>query len=98
MISLKSIDLNWILKQEGELYLLEKETLLDIPISYEQLGEIQRKEQGINLIIEVGDNRYEKILPVNPKSLNLLLNTSYTYLFIFESKQIFSTYLHGSHT
>ncbi|HLD10522.1 MAG TPA: hypothetical protein VJB89_00425 [Candidatus Nanoarchaeia archaeon] len=66
MISLKSIDLNWILKQEGELYLLEKETLLDIPISYEQLGEIQRKEQGINLIIEVGDNRYEKILPVNP--------------------------------
>lgn len=86
MISIKSIDLHWILKEEGE-YFLDKNSKLDLPINYEPLGEIERREQGINLVVEVGDNRYEKVLSVNPIDYSKLVNLEFAKLPTLDSKK-----------
>jgi len=86
-ILIKSIDLNWILKQDGETYIVDKYSSLDIPIEYEQLGEnLERKEQGINLIIEVGADRYEKVMPVNLIDYTKLVNLEFFALPILDSR------------
>ncbi|MBS3112333.1 hypothetical protein J4459_03645 [Candidatus Woesearchaeota archaeon] len=64
-LTIKSIDLNWILKQDFEKFVIEKRSSRDIDVIYEPLGKLSPRSYGINLIIWNDDMRIEKILPVN---------------------------------
>lgn len=64
-VTIKSLDLNWILEQDLERFTVPKKSSREIQLNYKPLGERKSGKYGINFVAMTEDNRVEKFIPVN---------------------------------
>src|SRR3989344_3430976 len=64
-VTLRAVDLNWILDQENQQFSLPKDSRKDIRVTYKPLGSISPGSYGINLFVNTETSRFEKVLPAN---------------------------------
>ncbi len=64
-VTIKSLDLNWILEQDLERYTITKKSNREIQLNYKPLGESRHGKYGVNFVAMTDDGRVEKFIPVN---------------------------------
>lgn len=64
-VTIKSLDLNWILEQDLERFTVPKKSSREIQLNYKPLGESKPGKYGINFVAMTEDSRVEKFIPVN---------------------------------
>jgi len=62
--TLKSVDLNWLLDQENQKFIVNKNSKREVRVIYKPIGEVSPGSYGINLIVDTDTSRFEKVLPV----------------------------------
>lgn len=64
-ITLRSVDLNWILDQENQRFTIPKNSKKDITVTYKPFSAISPGSYAINLFVNTETSRFEKVLPAN---------------------------------
>jgi len=79
-ITVKAVDLNWILDQEGEEFTLSPGQSKDVEVSFSPLPEerIKPGSYGINLQVNTQTTRLERILPAKVLAYNAVLDVDFS--------------------
>lgn len=79
-ITIKAVDLNWILDQEGEEFTLSPGQAKDVEVSFTPLPEerIKPGSYGINLQVNTQTTRLERILPAKVLAYNEVLKVDFS--------------------